>query len=304
MRRPEIGDWGEATLALPDVWDQPGAPWVAALTAEACLRRGSYDRAEELATEAFDRAGADDQPWMAKTTQMLVAYVRGSFGRGMRIQSDVYATVDAHGDVYGSAAAALMDLIVLLYAGRDAEAGPALARLEAAAAATGCPTVRAMACLSEGRVRQAQDPAGARVLLQTSLELALSVDNTLIAAQARWALADLAAADDPAGALDDLRGMLAELRAADDNALLQQVLVRSLGPLISIGADDAALLVAGSLEGTVWAYAVRYLASLGRLEARTEPGARQAASVRARQLGLLGVADEVVTAVDRLASRA
>ena len=186
------------------------------------------------------------------------------------------------------------------YAGVDHLVEPALIVLADVAAQTRCPSVEAIARLAEGRARIDSDPVAARRLLLDALDLATSVDNVLMATQTRWALAELSAADDPAGALRALATLLHELRGGGDEAQQQQALLRSLGPLVSLGADEPALLVASILDRTAWGNAAMYHAAQQRLVDRTEPDAQEAAASRARALGVVGVADAVVTAIDDL----
>ena len=302
MRRLEVGAWGERTLVLPGFWERPEAPLVASATAEVRLRRSDAEGAHALALEAIDRAGGGPTggPWLAHSTLVLTTYFSGDLREGARRQEVLRAVTTERGDTdpLGPAVAGFLAVVIATYGGTEEAAEPALAELEAVAAETRCPSIQGMARLSAGRMLQSTDPAAARIALREALELALSVDNSTVAAQSRWALADLTASDDPAGALAELRSLLAESRAIGDDGELQQVLLRSFGPLVSLELDQVAVLVAGLLEATVWRHAVRYLAGLGRLAQRTSADERATAAVRARALGLSGIVDEVMAAVD------
>ncbi|MGH9275516.1 MAG: adenylate/guanylate cyclase domain-containing protein [Acidimicrobiales bacterium] len=302
MRRLEVGAWGERTLVLPGFWDRTEAPLVASATAEVRLRRSDADGAHALALEAVERAGGGPRggPWLAHSTLMLTTYFSGDFREGARRQKVLREVTSDRGDTdpLGPAVAGFLAVVIAAYGGVEEAAEPALALLEEVAAQTRCPSIQGMARLSAGRLLQSTDPPAARTALRDALELALSVDNSTVAAQARWALADLTATDDPAGALAELRSLLAESRAIGDDGELQQVLLRSFGPLVSLELDHVAVLVAGLLEDTVWRHAVRYLAGLSRLAQRTSGDERSAAVVRARALGLSGIVDEVIRAVD------
>jgi hypothetical protein len=289
---------------LPGFWDRPEAPLVASATAEVRLRRSDADGAHALALEAVDRAGGGPTggPWLAHSTLMLTTYFSGDLREGARRQEVLRAVASEQGDAdpLGRAVSGFLAVTIASYSGTEEGAEPALDLLEAVADETRCPSIQGMARLSAGRMLQPSDPVAARAALREALELALSVDNSTIAAQSRWALADLTAADDPAGALAELRSLLTESRAIGDDGELQQVLLRIFGPLVSLELDHVAVLVSGLLETTVWRHAVRYLAGLGRLAQRTSADERSAAAVRASALGLSGIVDEVMAAVDAL----
>jgi hypothetical protein len=307
MRRMEVSEWGERTLSLPGFWDHREAPMVASTVAEVRMRHSDTNGAEALAREAIERsapsgAGGIRGPWLAHSTLTLTTYFKGDFRAGWRQQQVLDAVAEQQGDddPLGLAVAAFVAVTIATYAGTEERTAPARARLESVAERTRCPSIMGMARLAAGRMLQSSDPTAARVALQAALELGLSVDNGIVSTQARWALAELTAADDPGGALAELRKLMAESRATGDDAQLQLVLLRSLGPLVSLELDDVAVLVAGLLGGTVWQHAVRYLASVGRLSVRTSDEARAAAALRAQALGIAGVVDEVVLAVDAL----
>jgi predicted ATPase len=305
MRGVEVGEWAERTLLLDGVWDQPQAPVVAGLAAEVRMRQGNPDGARQLAIETIDRVGeTDPRAWLAHSTRCLMTYITGDYALGDRYQRLLHALTEGLVDTepLAPAIAAYVGATIMIYGGQDALVEPQLQRLARVASSSGCPSIRAMSQLVEGRFRLSSDPALARSVLQDSIDLATSVANVQVTGQARWALAELSAADDPAGALAALRTLMTEFRSAGDEAQQQQALLRSLGPLVSLEADAAALLVASALAGETWGNTVLYLAGRARLAERVSPEDFEAAARRAASLGVLGVVDEVLEAIDGLHS--
>ena len=180
--------------------------------------------------------------------------------------------------------------------------GLACSVVRSVARATGCPSIEAMADLAEGRARMGTASAEARPVLERALELALGVDNLLVAAQARFALAEIDANDDPAGALRRLSALLDELRTAGDDAQSQQALLRSIGPLLSLGLGEPARLAAAVLDTPTWDRTVLHKAAVQRIAVAGAPEVWEASRRRAADLGLQGVVDLVVDAAE--ASRA
>ena len=303
MRGVEVGEWADALTTHPDFWDHPAATVIGGLAGEIRIRRADFDGARATAKAVLDHAGADHPAtWLTHSNLGMVAYVGGDFDAGraahdrMREAAAAYAEVDP----LAPAVAGYMVATVLSYAGATRGALRFAADVAAVAEATLCPTIESMACVAEGRALVNEDPARARGPLERALDLAVSVDNRVLAAQTRWALAEVATADDPTGALRSLHELLRIMQSEDDNSQGQQTLLRSIGPLLSLGADGPAMLATAVLDTPTWETTVLHRVARQRLVGRADPAAWDAAVARATELGLRGVMVEVTAAIDHL----
>jgi hypothetical protein len=157
-----------------------------------------------------------------------------------------------------------------------------------------------MASNAQGRAVLAQDKGRAAALFRRSLELATSVTNSVLAAQARWSLAEVATDDDPQGALRTLLDLLGELQTPRDAAHGQQTLLRTIAPLLAVGADEVALLATAALDIPAWDTTVLHRVAKERVLARVDAHAWAAAVDRATALGLVAVRAEVTAAIGDL----
>jgi predicted ATPase/class 3 adenylate cyclase len=303
MRGREVGDWGEAALVLPGFWEQPDAAAAAGLTAEGRIRGADFAGATELAGAVVAHAGPDaPETWLAHSSLALSALADGRLEEGLAHQARMrQAAKAAEGrDPLASAVAAFMTGTVQAYAGAYADAQVSADRVAAVAAATGCPSIEAMASNAQGRAVLAQDKGRAAALFRRSLELATSVTNSVLAAQARWSLAEVATDDDPQGALRTLLDLLGELQTPRDAAHGQQTLLRTIAPLLAVGADEVALLATAALDIPAWDTTVLHRVAKERVLARVDAHAWAAAVDRATALGLVAVRAEVTAAIGDL----
>ena len=89
------------------------------------------------------------------------------------------------------------------------------------------------------------------------------------------------------------------MQSERDTAQGQQTLLHSLAPLLSLGADEPALLAAAALEPS-WGDTVMHQVARQRLATRTDEATWKDATARAEELGVAGVIAEVTVAIDGL----
>ena len=285
MRGVEVGEWADNATALPGFWDQPEATTVASLAGEIRIRRADFDGARRISAAAVDHAGADHPAtWLAHSTLGMAAFATGELDAGRAEHARMRETAEAQAatDPFAPAVAAYMTATVRSYGGATQAALRQAALIADVARATLCPTIEAMACVAEGRALVNEDPTAAREPLQRALDLAIGVDNRVLAAQTRWALAEVATADDPEGALRSLQGLLHEMQAEQDTAQGQQTLLRGIGPLLSLDAVGPALLAAAALDTPAWDHTVLHRVARQRLASRADGPAWEAATARGR----------------------
>jgi predicted ATPase/class 3 adenylate cyclase len=305
MRGPEVGAWAEQVAELPGFWSQPGAVAVAATASESRIRSADFEGARRIAAAAIDHAGPDDPgTWLAHSSLSMVLLARADLRGGLAEQARMRDTaIRYEADPTAAAVASYMTVTVLAYGGQSE---PALAEAAVGAEVARrhpCPSIEAMALVSQGRALAIDDPVAARAPLEHGLELATSVENRVIAAQARWLLAEVASTDDPEGALRTLQELLLAMRADGNEAQGQQTLLRSLGPLLSVGATDTALLATAVLDLPAWDHTVLHRVARQRLAERADAAAWAKAGARAAELGLSGVVDDVSRTIDALLAR-
>ena len=303
MRGPEVGEWAEATSAMPGFWSQPDAATVAGIATEARIRRADFAGVLALGGRVLEELGEDHPAtWLTHSSIALATLTQGDLPGGLAAQAKMRRTAHAHADVepMAPAVAAYMTVTVQTYGGMTDQALKAAEEVAQVAFETGCPTIESMALLAEGRALVPRDPARSRTLLQRSLDLAISVSNPVLAAQARWTLAEVATTDDPEGALRVLRDLLHELHTVSNEAHGQQMLLRTIGPLLAVGADDLALLTTVALDTPAWDTTVLHRVAKQRVAERRDADAWQAAVDRAAELGPTGVRAEVTSGVDAL----
>jgi predicted ATPase/class 3 adenylate cyclase len=302
MRGVEVGDWADALLEVEGFWSRPEATIVGGLAGEIHIRRADFDGARRIGKAVLAHAGEDDPAtWLTHSSLGMAAYASGDFDKGRAAQERMRAMAQAYTDVdpLAPAVAGYMTATVLSYAGRTSRALRYASDVADWARETLCPTIASMANVAEGRALLHENPVAARAALQRALELATSVDNRVLAAQTRWALAEVATADDPEGALRSLQDLLHTMQSERDNAQGQQTLLHSLAPLLSLGADEPALLAAAALDPS-WGHTVLHQVARQRLAARTDEATWKGATARADQLGVAGVIAEVTLAIDGL----
>ena len=303
MRGVEVGDWAEAACGLPELWSHPDAAMVGSLAAESRIRRADFDGAHALATRVLELVGPDHHStWLAHSSVAMAVLARGDLVEGLAAQARMRRMVRSYQEIdpMSAAVASFMTVTVQTYGGYIDEALRETERITGLAERTGCPSIESMALLSEGRAMVRRDPARSRTVLLRALDLATGVSNVVLAAQARWTIAEVATTDDPQGALRVLQELLHELLSADNEAHGQQTLLRSIGPLLAVGADEVALLATAALDIPTWDTTVLHRVAKQRVTEQTDPATWRAAVVRAGDLGLAGVRAEVTAAVDAL----
>jgi predicted ATPase/class 3 adenylate cyclase len=303
MRGREVGDWAEQVVELPAFWDQPGAVTIAGIAGESRIRRADFEGARRFADAALTHAGpGHPATWLSHSNLAMVALAGGDLKGGLRAQATMreMAAARAEAEPFAPAVAAYMTVTVQTYGGNTAAALEEAKVIAEVARRTGSPSMESMALVAVGRALVDADPATARPSLERALDLAVSVDNGVLAAQTRWALAELASADDPTGALRTLQELLHLMQLDTNEAQAQQTLLRSVGPLLSVGLVDQALLATAALDLPAWDHTVLHRVARQRLAERTDTTAWAAANARSAELGLSAVITEVAAAIDAL----
>ncbi len=303
MRGPEVGEWAEATCTLPAFWSQPDAATVAGIACEARIRRADFAGVLAFGNRTLEEIGPDHpSTWLTHSSIALATLTQGDLPGGLAAQSKMRRTARAYRGVepMAPAVAAYMTVTVRTYGGMTDDALRSAEEVAQVAFETGCPSIEAMALLAEGRSLVPRDPARSRLLLERALDLATGVANPVLAAQARWTLAELATTDDPEGALRVLQDLLHELHTVSNEAHGQQMLLRTIGPLLAVGADDLALLTTVALDTPAWDTTVLHRVAKQRVADRRDADAWRAAVDRAAELGMAGVRAEVTSGVDAL----
>ena len=203
---------------LPGFWDQPEATTVAGLAAEIRIRRADFDGARRISAAAVDHAGADHPAtWLAHSTLGMAAFAAGDLDGGRAEHAQMRETGRGPGrdvDPFAPAVAAYMTATVRSYGGAD-PGGAAAGRPDRRTwpGRPGARRSRRWPAWPKAGRSSTSDPTAARAPLQRALDLAIGVDNRVLAAQTRWALAEVATADDPEGALRSSRACCTSMQA-------------------------------------------------------------------------------------------
>ena len=314
--RDEVTAWAEHALVLEGADGSPSYASALATAAIGSANRGDLATGRRRAAEALAWAGEDGLASLRATAVLsVVALYEGRLDDVLRESERFTALSSAPGPLrrgtrasfYG-ALGHLNPAIGLLYGGGAHEAAAHARDLEAAAAASGNPTLRAWAHYMQGEVARAVDPDEAGRRLQAAVDLARQAGSGLPEGAALVSLASLSGRrGDTERALHLFRDAVRHWRRLGDRTHQLTTLRNLVEALADAGVEEPAAVLLGAVTGTVpptFGNGTERLEAVWRqLGRRMGQGAASTAARRGTALGTDQAADLALETLDLVVPR-
>ena len=304
--RVEVADWAERALALPGAREHPLHALGLATALWGIALRGDTDRARRYAEAVLERPENDLAAYYALGALRADAMQSGRLDALSALAERSEAVVDALGEPYLRASLAWQDVLAHLYAGHHEEARARLPRLEAAAEASGNPTVMGHLHYVRGELLAETDPQEAAAHLETAVEITRDVDDHLTSGAALVALASLRDRQgDSERSLAVFREAIGHWRRLGVDPSQLTALRNLVVALARVGADQAAARLHGAVttpaqKPSFGSEAEKLAAAWDRLSERMGTDAAEAAASEGRRLSEAEAADEALVVLDDL----